>query len=78
MKEIVEDKEDVEEDVNIHKLEYTDESNEVVKIFHQKCVIRLEQDSEYLFKQCGHQCICKEGQQKKNYIDILKCVVCRF
>ena len=36
MEEIVEDDEDVEEDVNIHELEYTDRSNEVVKVFNQK------------------------------------------
>ena len=36
MEEIVEDDEDVEEDVNIHELEYTDGSNEVVKVSNQK------------------------------------------
>ena len=71
------EEEDVEEDVNIHDLEYTDGSNEVVKIFNQKCVIFLEGDSDYIFKQCGHQCICEECYQNKGDIDILKCVVCR-
>ena len=52
--ELVEDEEDVEKDDNIHELEYTDGSNEVVTIFNQKCVICLERDSGYLFKQCGH------------------------
>ena len=61
MEEIVED----EEDVNIHELEYTDGSNEVVKTFNQKCVICFERDSDYIFKQCGHQCICEECHQKK-------------
>ena len=45
VEEIVEDEEDVEEDdgedVNVHDLEYTDGSNEVVKTFNQKCVICL-------------------------------------
>ena len=54
MEEIVED----EEDVNIHELEYTDGSNEVVKVFNQKSVICHERDSDYIFKHCGHQCIC--------------------
>ena len=58
MEKIIE--EDIEEDDDIHELEYTDESNEVVKIFNQKCVICLERDSGYIFKQCGHQCICEE------------------
>ena len=75
MEETVEDEEGVEEDVNIHELEYTDGSNEVVKIFNQKCVICLERDGDYIFKKSGHQCICEE--QNKGAIDILKCVVCR-
>ena len=66
-----------EEDVNIHELEYTDGSNEVVKIFNHKCVICLERDSDYTFKQCGLQCICEECYQNKGDIDILKSVVCR-
>ena len=57
MEEVVEDEEDVKEDVNIHELENTDGSNEVVKIFIQKCVVCLERDSDYLLKQCGHLCI---------------------
>ena len=65
MAECVEDEEDVEEDVNIHELEYTDGSKEVVKIFKQKCVSCLERDSDYIFKQCGHQCLCEECYQIK-------------
>ena len=40
MEETVED-EDGEEDVNIHELEYTDGSNEVVKIFNQNVLFAL-------------------------------------
>ena len=68
---------DVEENVNIHELAYTYGNNEVVKICNQKCVICFERDSDYLFKQCGHQCICEECYQNKSKIDILKCVSCR-
>ena len=78
MEEIVEDEEDIEEDVDIQELEYTDGSNEVVKVFNQKCVKCLEWDSDYIFKQCGHQCICEECYQKKVNIDKLKCVICRI
>ena len=39
MEEIVEDEESDEEVVNIHELEYTDGSNDVVKFFNQKGVI---------------------------------------
>ena len=74
--EVVEDEEDVGEDFIIHELEYTDGSNEVVKIFNQKYVICLERDSEYKFTQCSHQCFCEDFYQKKGYIDILNCVVC--
>ena len=66
MEEMIEDEEDeeadeeevVEEvdevDVNMHELEYTNGSNEVEKIFDQKCVICLERASDYIFKQWGH------------------------
>ena len=58
MEEIVEDEEDdeedVEEDVNIQELEYTDGSNEVVKFCNEKCVLCLERDSDYIFKQYVH------------------------
>jgi len=67
---------DTEEGVEI-ELEYTDGDNKVVKIFNQKCVICLERDSEYIFKKCGHQCICQECYHNKGNIDILKCVICR-
>ena len=68
--------EDIEEVVDIQGLEYTNGNNEVVKIFSEKCVICHERDSEYIFKQCGHQCICEECSQNKGNIDILKCVLC--
>ena len=51
-------------------------NSEDVKIFNQKCVICLERDSDYAFRQCGHQCICEQCYQIKDDIDILKCVVC--
>ena len=71
------DEEDVEENVNIDELDYTDGSKEVVKTFKQKCVICLEGDIDYIFKQCGHQCICEDCYQNKGNIGIIKCVVCR-
>ena len=77
MEEIVEDEEDVEEDVNLHDLDYTDGSNEVVKVLNQKCVICLERDSDNIFKQCGHQCIFEECYRNKGIFDILRCVLCR-
>ena len=73
----VEDDVLVEEDINIHEIEYTHGDNEIVKVFNQKCVICLERDSDYIFKQCGQQCICDQCYQNKGDIDILKCVVCR-
>ena len=67
----------VEEGINIHEIEYTYGDNEIVKVFNQKCVICLERDSDYIFKQCGHQCICEQCYQNKGDINILKCIVCR-
>ena len=76
MEEIVEGEEDVEENVKIYELEYTKGSNQVVKIFNQKCVICLELVIDDLFKECGHQFVCKECYQNKGNIDILKCILC--
>ena len=67
----------VEEDENLIEPDYCNGNNEVVKIFNQKCVICLERDSIYAFRQCGHQCNCEQCYQNKGENDILKCVVCR-
>ena len=67
---------EVEEDGVLIKTSYTNENNEVVKIFNESCVICFEKDSDYAFRQCGHQCICKQCYQTKGHIDILKGVVC--
>ena len=77
MEEIVEGEEDVEEVVNIDELQNTDGSNENVKVFNQKYVICLERDSDYIYKQCGHQCFREECCQNISNIDIIKCVICR-
>ena len=68
---------DIEEDFNIHELDYTDGSNEVVKLFNQKCVICLNSDSDCIFKQCRHQCICDKLYQNRSHFNISKWVVCR-
>ena len=67
----------IQEDINKNELQYTNGNNMIVKVFNQKCVICFERDSEYIFKQCGHQCICGQCYQNKGDIDILKCIVCR-
>ena len=64
-----------ENDVNIDELDYTDGGNKTVKIFYQKRVIFLERDSDFTFKQCGHQCICDQWYQNKDNIVIKKCIV---
>ena len=61
----------------IYELKYTVGSNKIVKIFYQKRVFCLERDSDYIFKQCGHQCSCEHCYQNKGSVDILKCLVCR-
>ena len=48
-------------------------TNEIVKIFNQKCVICLDNDSIYAFRNCGHLCLCENCFDPK----ITKCVVCR-
>ena len=79
--EDIEDEEDeedeIEEDDDVIETNYCNGNNEVVKIFNQKCVICLERDSVYAFRQCGLQCICEQCYQNRGDFDILKCVVCR-
>ena len=68
-----EDTEDeVEEDGDFIETSYNNGNKDVVKSFNQKCVFCLERDSEYAFRQCGHQCICEHCYQNKGDIDILK------
>ena len=67
----------VEEDEDLIETNYCKGNNEVVKLFSQECVICLEIDSIYAFRQCGHQCTCEQCYQNKGDIDILKCVVFR-
>ena len=72
------DVEDVVEEIeNLIESNYTNGNNEKVKIFNQKFVICLERDSDYAFRQFGHQCNCEHCYLNKGYVDILKCVVCR-
>ena len=72
-----EDVEEDEEDKDLIETQYLNGNNQVVKIFNQKCVLCYKRDSDYAFRQCGHQCICEECNHNKSDIDILKCVVCR-
>ena len=68
---------EVEENEDLIETNYTNGSNEVAKIFHQKSVICLERDSVYAFRQCVYQCVCEQWYQSKGDIDMLKCVACR-
>ena len=45
---------EVEEDGDMIETSYTDGNNEVVKCFNRKCIICLERDVIYAFRQCGH------------------------
>ena len=73
-----ENEDNTQEDIIIQELQYTHGNNENKKVFNQKCVISFERDSEYIFKQCGHQCICERCYQNKGDVNILKCVICRI
>ena len=66
-----------EENEDLIETNYCNGTNEVVKIFNQKCVICYDKDSVYAFGQCGHLCICEQCYQSKGNIDILKRVICR-
>ena len=62
----VEDEDDllVEEDDDLIETIFCNGTMKVVKIFNRKCVICYEKDSVYAFRQCGHQCICKQCFKK--------------
>ena len=77
IEENFEEEEDVEGDVNLHELENTDGSNEVVKVSNRKCVTCLKRDSDSIFEHCGHQCVCEKWYQNKSDIDIIKFLICR-
>ena len=48
-------------------------NNELVKIFiAEKCIICLENDSIYAFRNCGHVSICESCYKNKCYLQILK------
>ena len=59
----------------LFKLDRCNGSNEVVKIFNQKCVMYFENRSVYAFRQCGHQCKCKNCHQSKGDIAIMICII---
>ena len=73
---IEEDAEDVlvEQGEDLFETNSCNGTNEVIKIFNQKIVICYERDSDFAFRQCGHQCIFEQCYQNKGDIDILKCV----
>ena len=48
------EEDEVEEHGDLIETQYLNGNNEVIKIFNQKCVICLERESVYAFRQCGH------------------------
>ena len=40
-------------------IDYINGNNELVQMFNEKCVICLENDSIYAFRNCGHLTICE-------------------
>ena len=67
------DQEEIDEEDVIFENKFYNGTNELVKIFNQKCVICIENDSIYAFRQCGHLCLCEVCYNS----EITKCVVCR-
>ena len=67
----ISDEEDEVEEDDLIATQYLNGNNEVVKIFNQKCVICLERDGDYAFRQCGRQCICEQCYQNKGVVDIV-------
>ena len=63
---------EIDED-EVEEKEIYNGTNEMVKIFNQKCVICLDKDTIYSFRNCGLLCLCGNCFDSK----ITKCVVCR-
>ena len=71
--EIEMERNEEDEEDEIFENKFYNGTNELVKIFNQKCVICLENGSIYAFRQCGHLCLCENCYNS----EITKCVVCR-
>ena len=65
----------VEDRCNLDEPTYFSGTNEMMKIFNQKCVIGFENLSAYAFGQCDHQCICEICYRNTGDIDIINCIV---
>ena len=63
---------EIEDDIE-NEINEINGTNEIVKIFNQKCVICLENNSVYAFRNCGHMCLCENCFDS----NLTKCVVCR-
>ena len=68
-----EEEDEIDEEDKIDEDVIYNGTNEIVKIFNQKCVICLDKDSIYAFRNCGHMCLCENCFNSK----IAKCIVCR-
>ena len=71
------DIEEVNDESELGYCNRSDESNEFVKVFIQKCVICFERDSDYVLKQFGHESLCEQCYQNNGNIDILRCYFCK-
>ena len=67
---------EVEDDEN-NEISIYNGNNELVKIFNEKCVICLENDSIYAFRNCGHQTICNDCYNNSDSNKLTKCVFCQ-
>ena len=54
-----------EKDEDLIETSFCNGTNGVVTFFNQKFVICYEKDSDYAFRQCGHQCICEQCYQNR-------------
>ena len=62
--------EENEENEDMIETKYGNGTNEVVKIFIQKCIICYERDSVHAFRQYGHQCISEDCYQNRGDNDL--------
>ena len=66
---------DEEENIDINDLSIYNGNNELVKTFNEKYCICLENSSSYIFKNCGHSCVCDSCYHIG--VKLTKRVICR-
>ena len=58
--------------IAVFKPYFCNGTNEIVKIFNQKCVTCFQNNRVYAFPECGQLCTCNDCYDNKGDIGIMK------